>query len=83
VQYVVELARIVKDLPDGNGLGIFWWGTEYVRLAGYNLAGFERRSFFDFDGNLLPVAAAFGQLAEPSRLSASRTGPVLTLSGGP
>jgi arabinogalactan endo-1,4-beta-galactosidase len=80
VQYVIELARIVKGVPAGQGIGIFWWGTEYVRLPGTPLAGFDRRSFFDLEGNTLPVAGAFGQLAAPIQLKASLTDAALTLA---
>jgi arabinogalactan endo-1,4-beta-galactosidase len=73
VQFVIELAKIVNGMPGGNGIGIVWWGSEYVRLPGYNLAGFDRRSFFDFEGNALPVAEAVGQLAAPVRLEARFT----------
>jgi len=79
VQYVIDLAEIVNGLPGGKGIGIFWWGTEYVRLAGTPLAGFDSRSFFDYAGNTLPVARAFGQLAAPIQMSITLTGPVLTL----
>jgi arabinogalactan endo-1,4-beta-galactosidase len=63
VQFVAELAKILKDLPDGKGAGIFWWGTEYQRVPGVGTAGFDARSFFDRDGNTLPVADALGRLA--------------------
>ncbi len=69
-QFVTELARIVKGIPNSRGVGICWWGAEYVRLEGYGLAGFDRRSFFDFDGNALPVVKAVGQLAAPIRMRA-------------
>jgi hypothetical protein len=79
IEYVIELAKIVKGLPGGKGIGIFWWGTEYVRLPGASLAGFDGRSFFDYEGNTLPVAHAFGQLAAPVQMNASLTDAVLTL----
>src|SRR5262249_15957684 len=56
--------------PGGFGAGIFWWGTEYVHVDGYNLASFDKTSFFDFSGNALPVIAAFGQLSAPIKLQA-------------
>jgi arabinogalactan endo-1,4-beta-galactosidase len=71
VEYTIALASVVKGVPGGKGAGIFWWGTEYVQLAGYNLANFEKTSFFDYGGNLLPVAAAFGQLAAPLNIQAA------------
>jgi arabinogalactan endo-1,4-beta-galactosidase len=79
VQFVIELARIVKSLPDGMGVGAVWWGTEYQRLSGIGLAGFDRRSFFDATGNVLPVASALGQLAAPIQIVPSLTGAALTL----
>jgi hypothetical protein len=79
IQYVIELANIVKGLQGSNGIGIFWWGTEYVRLPGTPLAGFDSRSFFDYAGNTLPVARAFGQLTTPIQMSATLTDSVLTL----
>lgn len=79
VEYTTALASIVKSVPDGKGSGIFWWGTEYVRLPGYNLANFDKTSFFDFNGNALPVASAFGQLSAPVKLQASMTGNSLSL----
>jgi arabinogalactan endo-1,4-beta-galactosidase len=79
IQYVIELANIVKGLQGSNGIGIFWWGTEYVRLSGTPLAGFDSRSFFDYAGNTLPVARAFGQLTAPIQMSATLTDAVLTL----
>jgi arabinogalactan endo-1,4-beta-galactosidase len=71
IEYTVALASIVKGVPGGLGAGIFWWGTEYVHVDGYNLASFDKTSFFDFGGNALPVVAAFGQLAASIKLQAT------------
>jgi len=79
IQFVVELANIVKGVPGGGGIGVVWWGAEYQRLPGVDLAGFDRRSFFDADGNALPVANALGQLAAPIQLRASFADAALTL----
>lgn len=73
VQFTAALARIVRGLPGRKGAGVVWWGTEYQRLAGTSLAGFDQRSFFDFDGNVLPVAKAFGEMVAPVRLSVQPT----------
>lgn len=69
----------MKGLAGGNGLGIFWWGAEYVSLPGTPLAGFDRRSFFDYEGNTLPVVHALGQLTAPVQIEARLTDTVLTL----
>jgi arabinogalactan endo-1,4-beta-galactosidase len=79
VQFVSALAEILKRVPGGKGAGICWWGAEYVPVAGFNLASFHRTSFFDFEGNALPVVQAFGQLTAPIRLSASLFGTNVTL----
>ena len=69
VQFVTELAKIVKSVPGRKGLGIFWWGTEYQQLSGQGLAGFAQRSFFGPGGDVLPVAEAFGALTAPVRIT--------------
>ena len=74
VQYVVALAQVVKNVPHGLGLGIFWWGTEYQKLNGVNESGFNTTSFFNAGGNVLPAAGAFGQMVAPLLLSASLPG---------
>jgi arabinogalactan endo-1,4-beta-galactosidase len=71
VDFTIALASIVKGVPGGLGAGIFWWGTEYVHLDGYNLASFDKTSFFDAGGNALPVTVTFGQLAAPIKLQAA------------
>jgi arabinogalactan endo-1,4-beta-galactosidase len=65
VEYIHALAAVVRAVPGNRGVGIFWWGTEYLPLPGVNLAGFDSRSFFDHDGNALPGLDAFGALSKP------------------
>ena len=79
VQYVVALAQVLTGVPDGKVIGAFWWGAEYQPLQGVNLGGCENRSFFGSEGDVLPVAEAFGRLAAPLRLSANPGGGGLTL----
>lgn len=74
VQFVVALAQVVKNVPNGLGAGVFWWGTEYQKVNGVNGAGFQTASFFNTQGNVLPAADAFGQMAAPLLLNASLTG---------
>jgi len=79
VQFVVELAKIVKGVPNGQGAGIFWWAAEYQQLDGYNLAGFDRRSFFGTGGEVLPVAETLGALTAPVVISPNRSNDTLIL----
>lgn len=67
VRFVEELGKVVKGVPGGKGIGIVWWAAEFLPMPGTNLSGFEGRSFFDHDGNALPVIEAFGLLARPAK----------------
>jgi arabinogalactan endo-1,4-beta-galactosidase len=71
LQFVVALAQTVKSVPDNLAAGIFWWGAEYQQLRSVNEAGYNTTSFFDAQGNVLPAAAAFGQMAAPPVLNAT------------
>ena len=79
VAFIVELAKIIRKVPEGRGLGIFWWGSEYQFIPGVGLAGFDTRSFFDRDGKALPAAGALGQLTAPVKLTAGLTDAALIL----
>ncbi|MBI1842788.1 MAG: glycosyl hydrolase 53 family protein [Verrucomicrobia bacterium] len=79
IAYVATIAKVVRKLPAGMGRGIVWWGAEYVGTPGYNLAGFEGRSFFDAGANALPVVKAMGQLSAPLRIDATLNDQDLTL----
>jgi arabinogalactan endo-1,4-beta-galactosidase len=79
VQFLAALAQIVKNVPGRLGGGIVWWGSEYQKVTGVNEAGFNTASFFDSNGNVLPVADAFGQMAAPVTLNPGLAGTALTL----
>jgi arabinogalactan endo-1,4-beta-galactosidase len=80
VQYAAALAQVVQSVPNRLGGGIYWWGAEYQKARNVNEAGYDTTSFFDSNGNLLPVADALAQAAAPLELRASLNGQVLTLS---
>jgi arabinogalactan endo-1,4-beta-galactosidase len=79
VQFLTALAQIVKNVPGRLGAGIVWWAAEYQKVTGVNEAGFYTASFFDYGGNVLPVADAFGQLVAPVTLNPTLAGPALNL----
>ncbi len=56
VRFLREIKEIIRALPSGRVQGMLWWGAEYQHVPGVNLGGFDLRSFWDADGNLLPVA---------------------------
>lgn len=65
VEFVAALAQAMECIPAPQRAGIVWWGAEYQALPRMGLAGFDRKSFFDSQGNVLPVVEALGRLAAP------------------
>jgi arabinogalactan endo-1,4-beta-galactosidase len=63
--FIAALAGILKSVPNQLGAGFFYWGAEYQAVGGVNEAGYNTSSFFDFDGNVLPVADAVGRMGGP------------------
>ena len=57
--FLDEVTRIVLDVPGGHGKGIFWWEPAASR-------NIDMRSFFDDDGNSLPVLTVFDKYTRPS-----------------
>jgi len=56
--FLDEVTRIVLETPGGHGKGIFWWEPAGSRNIGL-------RSFFDDDGNSLPVLTVFDKYTRP------------------
>jgi arabinogalactan endo-1,4-beta-galactosidase len=79
VSFIAALAQIVESVPNHLGVGVFYWGAEYQAASGVNEAGFNTSSFFDVNGNVLPVASAVGSMAAPILISPSLNGPNLQL----
>lgn len=50
-QFWEEVNRVVLDVADQRGCGIFWWEPAVARRGS--------RSFFDEEGNVLPVITVF------------------------
>ena len=63
--FVAAIGQIIRNVPNNLGLGFFYWGTEYQVANGVNEAGYNTASFFDQNGNLLPVANAVGSMGAP------------------
>jgi arabinogalactan endo-1,4-beta-galactosidase len=60
VSFLEAENQIVASVPNGLGLGVFYWGGEYQAASiAYEEAGFNTSSFFDAGGNLLPSLNAF------------------------
>jgi arabinogalactan endo-1,4-beta-galactosidase len=71
VGFMATLAQIMESVPNHLGVGFFYWGAEYQAVGGVNEAGFNTSSFFDAQGNVLPVAAAVGGMSAPLLINAS------------
>jgi len=50
-QFLEEVNRIVMNIPGNRGIGVFWWEPAVSRRGS--------RSFFDENGNVLPVITVF------------------------
>lgn len=65
-----ELARVVRQVPNGLGLGLFYWEATWigVRGNGWDPAdpssgnAWENQALFDFSGRALPGLRALGTL---------------------
>ena len=51
-EFLEEVNRVVQEAPDGRGIGLFWWEPAVTGPLG-------SRSFFDDQGNALPVITTF------------------------
>lgn len=49
-EFLEEVNRIVMNMPDNRGIGVFWWEPAVTRGT---------RGFFDTEGNALPVMGVF------------------------
>jgi arabinogalactan endo-1,4-beta-galactosidase len=79
VSFMASIAKIVKSVPNGLGLGVMYWAAEYQAANGVNEAGFNTASFFDAGGNVLPIADAVGGMAAPLLINATVQGPNLKM----
>lgn len=52
-EFLEEVNRVVMNVKDNRGIGIFWWEPAVANK------GFSYRTFFDADGNVQPVITVF------------------------
>lgn len=66
VQYVREVLRIVRNLPDHRGRGVWWWGAEFdPQQSTFRQMPWSYRSLFDLQGEALPALGVLCDAAEP------------------
>lgn len=56
--FIADLIRLVKTLPDGKGLGVFYWAPDWVSASGKG-SGWENLALFDSDTEALDSFEAF------------------------
>ena len=66
-EFLDEVTRVVMNTPNGRGKGIFWWEP-----AVGSRGGLVSRSFFDEDGNALPVLSVFDKYTRPAPRAAGQ-----------
>ena len=60
--YLSAVHEILLQVPDGLGMGIFWWEPMIAQRTGRG-GGLRSRGMFDDDGNALPVIYVFDKWA--------------------
>jgi arabinogalactan endo-1,4-beta-galactosidase len=63
-RYVRSVIRIVKSIPKGRGMGVWYWGGEYnATCPAFRRNPWAYRSLFNATGNALPAMRVLGQAA--------------------
>lgn len=57
--FLAGMLDIVRAVPDGRGVGVFWWGAEWIATPGFG-SSWENLALFDGEGRALPALSAFG-----------------------
>lgn len=70
---IAKLAGIVKSVPNQLGAGVLYWGAEYQPGGGNS--DYNNSSFWDYNGNALPVVDAVGGMAAPLLITAAFENP--------
>ena len=66
---LADIMTIIRAVPNGRGLGFFWWDATWTAVPGngwdpaHNISGnnWENQALFDFDDKPLPAMSLFGK----------------------
>jgi arabinogalactan endo-1,4-beta-galactosidase len=56
--FLYDLIQIIKDIPGGKGLGLFYWAPDWISTPTFG-SGWENLAMFDFKGNALSSLKVF------------------------
>lgn len=59
--FLTEVVRMVRETPNGRGLGVLWWYPESRPVAGLRIWHGGATALFDNDGNPLPALRSFAR----------------------
>jgi arabinogalactan endo-1,4-beta-galactosidase len=59
-EFLRQLHKVVRAVPDGLGVGVCFWAPDYVAQAGIETP-YENMALFDFENKLMPGARALGE----------------------
>ncbi len=62
--FLVKLLELVQGLPDSRGIGVCYWAPDWTAFKGGQStmgSSWENATFFDFDGNALPIIEALSR----------------------
>jgi arabinogalactan endo-1,4-beta-galactosidase len=63
--FLIDLVAMVRETPNGRGLGVLWWYPESIPVRGLFIWHGGATALFDRDGNALPALRAFGVDTRP------------------
>jgi arabinogalactan endo-1,4-beta-galactosidase/beta-glucanase (GH16 family) len=61
--FLEALLRVVRQTPDGRGIGVLWWHPDSIPVEGLHTWFNGAMALFDRGGSMLPAAGAFDSSA--------------------
>ena len=63
--FLRDIREVVQNVPDGRGLGVFYWEPAWIPVEGAGWRSgegnaWENQALFDFEGNALDSLSALG-----------------------
>ncbi len=71
-QYLLDLKKIISEVPSSKGIGFFYWAPERISTTNFG-SSWENLALFDFNGNVLESISVFEPLNQTSSSSSGST----------